>query len=241
MQTIGVVLGYFWYKYDKSGGITTVANTDVYAVTLFGEIRQQQTVNVFTYRQFGTEVGDLRSAEGLAQEFEQLMFATNSPLRGTQIISSMLWRGLRVQNLFDDTDYAESAFGTPYSGSAVGDGLPPFATYSLRTPWLGGAVRRGFKRISGVPEASQGSGIITTNAQTAMNALGVLFGTNIEYEGAIYAPVVVKRVKYIHPKSGRAVYRMPESLGETYAVAAPQWTVSPEVSTQNSRKVDRGS
>lgn len=212
----------------------------VYLITMFSTLRSQQCVNTFTYEQTAAGTPDMNYAVNLAQAFETSVLAVDSPLRQAQFSVNNLITGLRVQNLFDPTDYTEVLYSPVLAGTGGGDYFSPFISVSFRTQWLGGVVRRGFKRFQGVLETVSTNGTLTPAAITQLEPLGDKLSEVVAHLGAEFSPCVVKRIKETDPITGKVTYRLPENPTESVSVTGLVYVLQPELTTQNSRKIGRG-
>lgn len=213
---------------------------DLYLVTLFSTFRSQQLVNTFTYVQREAEPVGKTNAEALADGFElEFLAVDGNALRNAWISDQVDYQSLRVQNLFSPVDYYELSFASGTDGGATGDALPNYVSYSYRTQWLGGVVRRGFKRFAGVPETVNENGVIAAAAVTTLQALEGSLESDIEESGSIYRPCIVKRIPYV-TSGGSDAYRLPENAGEAVFVEGLTWQLQLNLTTQNSRKIGRG-
>lgn len=129
-----------------------------------------------------------------------------------------------VINLGDLGDFASLPWlGT---GSISGDTLPPTVALSFTFKVNTRAVRKGSKRVSGVPEAAVLQGIITdADYKADIEALRLVMQQEIVSADDTWLPVVVKRIK--EPVVGtvplRYTYRLPTvgdplTLGEVVVV-----------------------
>lgn len=216
-------------------------NFDLFEVTLVGDYLGQQVRNVFHYRYIGDALLDFVGAEEIANSFVSTFFgASGSALRSGVFSDQIFYRSLRVKNLFDVGEFTESLFPTPFSGVTTSEGAPPFISVGYRTPWLGGEVRRGMKRFSGVAEAAYDSGVLNSFATAGLNSLRSALGSSLVVDAGQAVPVIVGRIKYT-TSDGKEAYRLPENLAQATRVGSGTvWEYLPRVTTQNSRKVGRG-
>jgi len=120
-----------------------------------------------------------------------------------------------VINLGDLGDFAS----VPWlgSGTQIGDALPPYAAISFTLKVNTRAVRKGSKRISGVPESAQIDGKLTNEGYiAAVELLRLAMQQEVVTANDTYLPVVVKRIK--EPVVGTVplqyTYRLP-TIGDT--------------------------
>lgn len=120
-----------------------------------------------------------------------------------------------VINLGDLGDFAS----VPWlgSGTQIGDALPPYAAIGFTLKVNTRAVRKGSKRISGVPESAQIDGKLTNEGYiAAVELLRLAMQQEVVTASDTYLPVVVKRIK--EPVVGTVplqyTYRLP-TIGDT--------------------------
>jgi len=213
---------------------------DVYLATVFGQYLGQQVINTYTYKVTGGASEVTTNAEIMANRLEEKIFSVDSPLRSAFFSEEATWSSMRCQNLFDLTDYFELVFSTTYEGAGTADAMPPFVAASLRTPWLGGTVRRGFKRYSGILEGTVSMGAFSAPMIASMQILADNLESILEEGDSVWTPVIVKRVKVIDGVTGAVTYRLPENLSESVTADATTWQVVTDATSQNSRKFGRG-
>lgn len=148
---------------------------------------------------------------------------------------TLVYQDIVIESLTGDRDFA--VYPIP-SGSAagtitqVGTKTPSFLATSLRLTLATRAIRSGWKRYAGVSWSYLGDyGALGAGYNTALNLLGALLEDTLTLEAAsgsvVAIPVVV----------GRRNVPFPDTL-----ITAPitGWSVSPYVTTQNTRKRNRG-
>lgn len=108
--------------------------------------------------------------------------------------------------------------------------------FTLRTNTR--AVRPGKKRISGFVESKQSKGmIVDATFISALNTLRVQLATPSEGgSGAVYTPVIIKRVKETDEETGEVTYRLPATEGELVYGVVQTALVNLQVTTQRSRR-----
>lgn len=74
-------------------------------------------------------------------------------------------------NLINNESYFITSGG---SGSAAGDGLPSFTTWTFKFLRSGGQFRHGFKRFAGVAEAEQNNGFPAAGTVPALDAIAAV-------------------------------------------------------------------
>lgn len=174
------------------------------------------------------------SAADLAVDFGTVYAPAINALQ-TNTVSNY---SIDVINLGDLADFES----VPWTGLGTYDGeaLPPYAAVGFTLKVNTRAVRKGSKRISGVPETVGSNGVITNATyQGYMEDLRVIMQTELVSAGDTWLPVVVKRVKTA--VSGTTptqyTYRLP-TIGETPVVGEVVVALtSNDLSHQVSREV----
>lgn len=157
----------------------------------------------------------LGNAQGLFEGFtkEGGMLELINAVQSVSIIND----SIRVINLFSLTDFYEA--DVEGTGSNAGSDILPMNCaigFSLKLDTRG--VRPGRKSISGIPEGAAVSGLITASDYIEdINALRAAMSEDVvEPLGAVFDPVVVKRIKYTVGTGDDAhdAYRLPANAGE---------------------------
>lgn len=143
-----------------------------------------------------------------------------------------------ITNFGDLADFAQPAVAG--IGAYAADPLPPFNAINYTLKLNTRAVRKGSKRISGVPELASAAGVIVDELYiTKMNDLRTLFMNELVDAGNTWLPIVVKRVK--EPVVGTVpqqyTYRLPATSSELVTGEIVVALTSLNVSHQTSREV----
>lgn len=212
---------------------------DLFLLTHQTQLLGQMCINTYTYVLTEQVGSPLPAAQSLRDAWRIRFLETDGAgFQCGSISDDLLSVLVRSQNLYNDLDYSEYLDGTA-AGTSTAEPMPPWVTFSFRTPWLGPALRRGFKRIPGVGEGYGNSGIINAgnlanlaNFSSVMNeSLTVVSGD----DSITFHPCVVKRIKYVTP-NGKDAYRLPENAQEGVFDIVQGWQAETELTTQNSRK-----
>jgi hypothetical protein len=158
----------------------------VYQLLFKQNFAGQDILNVFFYDH---TVGSGGSADLVG------MFITDvAPLINALQAAVMQNVGVEAINLGVTSDFwASTLSGT---GSISSDSLPPQDAINFTFRSADRAVRKGGKRISGVPESKQvDGGIIDSGYLTAIEALREQFKTDLTLSGNTFHPIIVKRIK----------------------------------------------
>lgn len=139
--------------------------------------------------------------------------------------------------------------GNAPSGSVGTIGTPgdsaPFVSASVKSNKVRGDIRAGFKRVAGVPQdAILDGGELSAAYQTTLGAFGAALAISSPgSNGAFSVNVsVITEKLFKNTVNGQIRYTDWENETEALAnIAQPtQWTASPFITTQNSRKRGRG-
>jgi len=206
-----------------------MALIDLFVLDLTQTFLNEPIHNIFTYERQEEDGAPINLINAF---IEDVMPALNI-LQSNKILN----RSLKAYSLgsLDLIDERVVAAG----GAISGDMLPVFNAINYTLKPTSRAVRPGSKRFAGVPEAVQVDGTITDAAYiTAMEGLRVAIDASISDEvGGFWAPVVVKRVKYVPDpeRPDHFAYRFPE-IGETPVYAALRAVLlNTKISHQTSR------
>jgi len=189
------------------------------------------------YRQQSDGVGGPypTQAERLARDWMLDVWPTILP----RFPNSWALTGMAVKNLFNPSDAFELPLSVIGGRTTAGqEMLPTFVAGVATLAHSNAAVKKGRKSLSGLFEADQNGGTLTTGGQTNFGAWASAFliGVSTIVGGArAFMPVVVKRIKYTTDE-GNEAYRLPELLSELVYGSVVSSVLSLIVSTQNSRK-----
>lgn len=216
---------------------------DIYQVTLKQSFLGQECDAVFHYEQKDVVVtvpASLNNAQALGTWFVENVLPPIHAIQQQNVTDI----SLQVRNIFDDEDAnLDVLTGAGTGDSGAEESMPPFNAYDFALTGVGNAVHNGRKRIVGLSERMQISGVVTNvsgqfakmdAAATAItskwvSALGL---------STLFEPVVVKRVKEI--VGGKPKYRLPAVIGEKVVkvVAVTVWKTF--LAHQVSRAFGRG-
>lgn len=212
---------------------------DVFELTHVQSLQGQEVTNVYFYS---------------ADEIFVTTYPTWSQLLAenwvTQILPDVLaaqsvacfTTGVRVRDLFDPDDSFEMVVSD--AGAVAVDPLATFDALSFSITGETAAVRKGAKRIAGVPDVWEASGtIIDPDGIAAGTALAEAIGRAVQVGTIImddvFFPVLVKRVRSGTP--GNYEYRLPENSGETIKTRILNVLFEILTTSQVSRKIGVGS
>lgn len=199
---------------------------DVLKLTVFQSYLGQQVLNVQWY--YVTNLG--QAPTDPADIVEDLADQWYNAIRTFQLSTNQYVRAVLEVN--GKPDFGQYTYAPGSAGAVTtGNAMPPYVTYAVRLNRLTKLVRNGQKRFAGVSEEAVSNGTITVAQQTTIRdaAEEVLTGTLLVSDAAApdrnanISPIIWGGVDLQYPL-GR--YSFVETI-----------TVSPNVTTQNSRKV----
>lgn len=183
---------------------------------------------------FFNHTAGLGVAIDLAQDFQNIMLPLVHALQSNVVVD----KSIDVINLGNLGDF----YSTPVidSGDHDAQSLPPYAAVGFTQKLDTRAVRKGSKRISGVPEFAQSNGVITDGGYiTAMNNLRAQLQIAMTSVSDTWLPVVLKRVKTAVEGTvpQQYKYRLPRTDGELVVGNVVTCLTSPALTHQTSREV----
>jgi len=223
----------------------------VLEASLFG----QQVINRYNFVSTSTPAAVSRSF-GLVGAFGALAdgLPAARPVDGIFELTRAVQQGnlnyvqISAKNIYDLADF----YSTPFESGVIGavtatQCLSPMIAFGLHTTQVTRAVRRGQKRIAGVPEGSSGEGgVITSGVLTELETLCDAMSNPITFddEGTTltYVPVIVSKEPIVLP-SGNTTYRYYETLAEqeTHLAEGCVWSPMTTTRSQRSRQYGIGS
>lgn len=205
-----------------------MALVDIAVVEFVQTYGAEEIRNVFTYERVNTAA----SWESLASSFIETVVDAINLLQVGDIVNRLV----RITSLGDLSVQVEEV--PPGGGDGTGEQMLPLhdaVNFTLRTDTR--AVRPGKKRVSGILEASQSGGVITSpttiaNLELVRTALGKSLPASATTPD--FRPVVVRRVKYA-PRPGAEAYRLPLPGDPLVVAGVRQVLVNTKITTQRSR------
>jgi hypothetical protein len=194
----------------------------------------QPIVNVFFY--IATpDTEAVATAFLMAEAFEPLVPDAINTLQITTVTNSELY----VYNLLDPTDL--EVRGLSGGGDTAGTVNTQIDAIGFRSNRTRRDIRRGFKRIGGIPDSAVVDQALNTAFNTAAGTLAGLFGdqllTTAPNPNSAYDPIVIKRI-FTGITGGKRQYRLPETEGELEYFIASQWQHSSNIRSQATRRPD---
>lgn len=213
----------------------------------------QQVINRFNYIQTGTPAA-VSPSFGLVAALGAIPDAGVYPPLGLMAgiafvqVSDVNFVSISAKNLYSVTDFYQTPFTVPLAGGAGAEGLPPTNATGFRTNRTRLDIRRGFKRLAGVPEAVQTNGVFTPAHLLVLDDVAGIMSDVLEYDDEgntlVYTPCILKRDKQAHPTiPGSFVYPYfpTESAQLDNAMTSIIWEPYSTVRTQTSRQFGQGS
>lgn len=245
---LGDKLCYTQLEFEREGLKMALYN-DVLYIEVFGDHRgeTQRIGHYYRVQSFADWAGTVNFTDVLAEWSDQ--WGTSFwDVIDDRISTNAFIRGVRGFNLFSLGEVGEFIFPTPFQGGDVSEDLPPHDVYRFRHPTGRRGMHGSSKSFSGVvTDEISGAGVIGATALTAFNSAAAWLsgGVPINFTGidVELVPVVVKRVRTgAGTPASPYKYRLPTSNAEIGAdwYWANNWSMSPRITTQNSRKVGRG-
>ena len=207
-----------------------MALADLYVLDFKQKFLQQDIHNIFTFDRSGT--GD---AVDLCSAFVNDLLTPINDIQN-HAIENVSLRAYSLGNLADNAEVQIDGAGS----DAAGDMLPLHDAINFTLKSTTRAVRPGSKRFSGIGEAYQVNGDITSAPYIALlETLRVALDSPITGDASnVYDMVIIKRVKYNPDETDLThfAYRFPE-IGETPVVGnLAAVLLNKHISTQGSRK-----
>lgn len=148
---------------------------------------------------------------------------------------------LRVRNLFNVAEAVEEPLTGTGANLSGTEEQPSFLAVSIRLDHVNAAIRPGFKRWSGILEASITDAVLSAGIVTGLGTLGSNLVVPPVVALADWQHVIVKRICETPNPDPDAVpsclkYRLPETQAEADYGVPVTYEVITQPTTQNSRK-----
>lgn len=226
----------------------------VYSLKISQTYNGQQCINEYHYVGTGTPAAVTMSF-ALASAFGCIeaggVYDPATPFGSIKAlqITDVAYVEVVARNLYSNIDF----YTTPFAAGAHGDAsnasgqMSPFVAYSLRTNRVRTDIRRGQKRYVGVAEGSSGAfGAVEAGAYTALAAHAARLSDNLTYDDEgntlTFTPCIIQLKKNLtDPDRGPYIPWPTEAEQLAHLASGVVWSANPLLSTQNSRKVGRGS
>jgi len=227
--------------------------THLYEVTLVGNMGNiTEVVNVFNYQGdvngvAGGDAAGLVNAMGLEPTAGTFPADTVGAALQALVSNTVQWRQCICRNVYDPTDFIDLPYVPVATGSGSGEVLSPINAFGLRSNRTRLDISRGYKRFPGVLESQVATlGDLTSGAVTALTLVATQMGESLTFtDGTLtdtFLPVIVKKEKYT-TGSGKTAYKYyaSEAVQLTKLAVGIVWEIYPQVRSQVSRQVGRGS
>ena len=226
----------------------------VYSLKISQEYNGQQCINEYHYVGTGTPAAVTMSF-ALASAFGCIesggTYDPGTPFGSIKAlqITDVNYVEVVTRNLYSVTDF----YTTPFAVGAHGDAsnssgqMSPFIAYSLRTNRVRTDIRRGQKRYVGVAEGSSDAfGVVASAALTALAAHAALLSDNLTYDDEgntlTFTPCIIQLKKdTTDPDNPKYIPWPTEAEQLSHLASGVVWSANNRLTTQNSRKVGRGS
>jgi len=224
-------------------------------IVLEGQLFGQQTINRFNYLSSGTPAASslsfaLYAAFGCFADGTPPAYPADAPFAKMRVVQSVALSYVEVvvKNIYDLADFYASPFPALVDGDVESSTcLSPTTAFGLETNQTTRAVRRGQKRIPGVPEGSVGNGgVIDAGVTEELEELCSFLSDSLTYDDEgntlTFTPCIVSKQSYTTP-SGRTAYKYYPTLAEQTAHLAQgvAWVPFAQTRTQRSRQYGKGS
>lgn len=214
---------------------------DVYEVIDVQTLYSQEVLNVYFYHQIllvPLTGGALNTSSVLADEWQSQVLPKVTAIQA----GGLTHQGIRVRNLFDETDSFEKLINVA-GGFSDNSADTAFDAYGLQMQPQSRAVKVGHKRIGGVSDQKVVGGIVNdTTALANGQALATQLASNITIGAIIlqdaWEPTIVKRVRSGTKPNYK--YRLPTAAGEAVFSKVIGALFDVLITTQVSRKIGRG-
>lgn len=205
---------------------------------VFQRVRDQQVLNVFFFDVVDVDPGaTVPIPSWLARSFAQQYFAKIRPLQSNQLT----YDRVEVDEV-NGLDIGSWTFPDPSTGAVAFAALPPQDAISVQFVRGNRTTRHGWKRFAGVPETSTDNGIVTPGLQASW--------TSVLHDALMPEGFPVLRLDILNDEEEPAGFVDVRLIiwggndpgfptGRKQNVVG--FDVKPNISTQNTRKIGRGS
>lgn len=201
----------------------SVYSGDVWQFRCVQSQQAQEVLNVF-YFGIGTGVG--HTAQDLTEAWQANRASIMTAVQSTQL-TILRYEAQGERGAVD----LGLTLGGGDAGAVTGEVLPPFVAWAFRINRDATNYRHSYKRFAGVPESLNENGYPTTAALIDLLTLGAALAANLSDVTAArtYVPLVKQSVVAGSP------------ITPVYRTIAPGYVEFVSISSQNTRKIGRGS
>lgn len=214
----------------------------------------QQCISKYNYVASGTPAS-VSFSFALASVFGVIdgggVYATDTPFGSLKAFQNteVTYLEALARDLYSVTDFYTTPFlaGTHGDLSITTTAMSPFDAVSLRTNRVRADIRRGFKRYEGLVEGSVGAfGVLDSAFRTAVAGHAAYLSDTLTYDDEgntlTFIPCVIQLKKNTtDPDQGPYIKWPTEAEQLAHLASGVVWSVLDNATTQNSRKVGRGS
>lgn len=225
----------------------------LYEVVLQSRYFDQLAINRWNYVGTGSPAGILPSLALLnAMGFipDGGVFPSDTIFESMRALQVQATAYIQVTSraIYDVEDFFENPFIPVVNGLVVGEGMPPFNAYGMKSNRVRQDIGRGYKRLVGVSEGLVTTGgLMSSSAQGSLALLGGYMSDVLTYDDSgntlSFAPVIVQKERY-HPETNPTgwAYRYYASAAvqTEHTAAGILWSGYDQVRSQNSRQYGRG-
>lgn len=213
-----------------------MAINDLYIVSMRSGVPGNEMLQDFAYQVTGAAAPS-DAAEVRAAFITQVVTAWVDCIQFETPITKFVTR-----NLFDNADWEEYTPAAPIMGQRAGQATIIFACIAFKSRKPASNQQPARKRIGYLSEDDT-QGTIAQNVlgyYAALDDLAIELGSDLApASGNFYSPRVIKRVPYTTP-GGKPAYRYPTNPGEAVSFPAIDWSYDVFVTSQITRKKNRG-
>jgi hypothetical protein len=211
-----------------------IAEGDIVQFKQFQTMSGQTILNVFNYQVGGGTIAEPSAYNELAKGFFTL---ASEQIRAQQNVGISHVRCI-VEEL-GALEYGDFVPPVPLPGTVAGESLPVFNAVSVQYVRSSKITRHGWKRFAGVPETFSSGNALTPGAITAWNAiiLNLMNPAGITVDQYDVEDNIIGEV-FMRP----VIVGQPVPPSDLIRIQVPaSVAVRPNLTTQNTRKIGRGS
>lgn len=179
------------------------------------------------------------------------IYPSNTPFQTLQAMQNagVTYLETIVKDLYSVTDFYTAPFlsGVIGTGGAASGALAAYEAYAFRTNRVRSDINRGHKRYEGVAESAVDAyGVVASAAMPTLDAHAEKLSEVLTYDDEgntiTFAPCIIKLKREGTPETGYDYVKWPTEAEQLANLAqGVEWSALNTTTTQNSRKVGRGS
>lgn len=167
----------------------------------------------------------------------------------SDLSTALIFSGVQVRNVYDPTDFFEQFWAVTVHGAEGSDPGSPVLAAGFVSSQTRLDVRKGHKRLAGVPESyMDAGGVLSTTGLSNLSVVAARMTDILTYtdSGAslAFAPAVVAKERYeshVDPVRHSYKYYADPVVQAEHTASPVVWTLEGTVRTQVSRQYSRGS